>query len=179
MSKSLFEKLFEDVMDETDIDSGADAGGEYSDADLGDEGGGDEVTITLDKATARKLYDMLGAVVADEAGDDFGGGLEGEGEMDLGGGEEFGGESPAMGESIELISDPKELHANTQHLQKGKPADITGSTVKGSKTKADTGSIPDVQANPKPLGDKGTSLQKGSQKVHSKLSTPNKSLFDV
>lgn len=179
MSKSLFEKLFEDVMDETDIDSGAPAGGEYSDADLGDEGGGDEVTITLDKETARKLYDLLGAVVTDEGGD----GLD-DGGMDLDqGGEEFGGgmgdeEAPAMGESIELISDPKELHANTQHFQKGKPDAITGSTVKGDKSKADSGKIPDVQANPKPLGDKSGAYQKGSQKVNSKVQA-NKSLFDV
>jgi len=99
-NKSLFEKLFEEVMenDEASLgieggDSTGDMGGEGGD-DFGDDMGDDEVTLTLDKATAEKIMDLLSAALGsgeegDGEGEDFdemGGGEEGE--M---GGEDFGG----------------------------------------------------------------------------------------
>lgn len=94
MSKSQFEKLYENVMqDENEAlglpsnDTGAD--------DLGDGGfGGDEtedtVTVTLDKATAKVLIQALQAVVGEDESEDLGGedegfGDEGEGEGDIAG----------------------------------------------------------------------------------------------
>lgn len=93
--KSIFDKLFESVINEDDaelselgIDTGAEGEGEGD--DLGAEGEGeDTVTLTLDRATAEKLHDMLMDVL---------GGNEAEAESDLGaegdehGEMEFGGE---------------------------------------------------------------------------------------
>lgn len=65
---NIFDKLFEDVMGLTQDDQDAkdlgltpDAGGEAA-----PEVGGDEVTITLDKATAQKLHDVLMSVLGGE-----------------------------------------------------------------------------------------------------------------
>lgn len=68
MSKSVFDKLFEDVMgsvpsDEQDaLTLGAVPGAE----DAGTEEGGDEVTITLPRDLAHKLHELLAAVVEGE-----------------------------------------------------------------------------------------------------------------
>ena len=87
-NKSLFEKLFEEVMESDEqalgIEStpeggeGGEGGGEF-----GQEEGGDDVTLTLDRSTAQALYDILGGVLG--GGEDEMGGEE----M---GGEDFGGE---------------------------------------------------------------------------------------
>ena len=92
-NKSLFEKLFEEVMENDEaalgIDGGDSAGdmGGAEDFGGGDEGGSDEVTLTMDKATAEKLMDLLSAAL--------GGGLDEEGE---GEGDEFGGSEEGAGE---------------------------------------------------------------------------------
>jgi hypothetical protein len=91
--KSVFDKLYENVMfggeqDETqELDSlGLDDA--TPDDELGSEGE-DEVTITLDRDTAMKLYEVLGACCgeAGEGEDEMGG----EGEDEMGGEGEFGG----------------------------------------------------------------------------------------
>lgn len=177
--KSLFDKLFEDVMGETDLDLGK---GPSDEEALGIEGGedlggeGDEVTITLDRATAEKLHSALGALLGggEEASEEFGE------EEDMGG-EEFGGEegeegSP-MGENVSVEPEPKELKANIGHFQKGK---YEVGDVKASKGKAETGKIDAMQPEPKALGAKPETLQKhGHQKVASKASQVGKRLFDV
>jgi hypothetical protein len=184
MSKSLFEKLFEDVMGETDVDLGTEASDE---AALGIEGGddfggeesGDEVTFTLDRATAEKLHAALGSILgggeeAAEGGEEFGE----ESEEDFGGeGEEdFGG---AMGESISVEPEPKPLKGDTSQFMAGKKPEPKGSTIKTSGGKAESGKL-DTQAEPKALGAKADTLQKhGAQKVHAKASSTGKSLFDV
>jgi len=115
-NKSLFEKLFEEVMenDEASLgieggDSTGDMGGEGGD-DFGDEMGGDEVTLTLDKATAEKLMDLLSAALGggiDEEGespeDEFGGSEEGAGE-----GEDFGGMGDEAAEDEDDEEDAEE-----------------------------------------------------------------------
>lgn len=99
-NKSLFDKLFNEVMDSSDDasaldidsssdsslgDTGSDAGEESFGGDE-DEGGGDEVTFTLDRATAEKLKEVLEAALGGGFGEEEG---DEEGEEDLG---EFGGE---------------------------------------------------------------------------------------
>ena len=183
MSKSLFEKLFEDVMGETDVDLGAAASDE---AALGIEGGddfggeesGDEVTFTLDRATAEKLHAALGSILgggeeAAEGGEEFG----------EEGGEGFGDEGEeageAMGESISVEPEPKPLKGDTAQFMAGKKPEPKGSTIKTSGGKAESGKL-DTQAEPKALGAKADTLQKhGAQKVHAKASSTGKSLFDV
>lgn len=72
---SIFDKLYEDVMknDELDINTGIGMGPEGSagddDLDLGSDDsdmGGDEVTLTLNKNLAKELLDLLQAAVGDD-----------------------------------------------------------------------------------------------------------------
>lgn len=100
-NKSLFEKLFEEVMENDEAalgidggDSAGDMGGEGEDFG-GEDMGGEEVTLTMDKATAEKLMDLLSAALGgghEEEGetseDEYGGSEEGAGEEGFGGGDE-------------------------------------------------------------------------------------------
>jgi len=84
--KSKFDKLFENVMDDdldTNMDLGPSAGPEGdmdldmdSDIDTDTEMGSEEVTITMDRETAQKLYDMLGSVIEGDSEDMGGSGDE-------------------------------------------------------------------------------------------------------
>ena len=88
--KSIFDKLYENVMSEEEAEDQDIMELGLSDAtpddELGDEGleGEDSVTFTLDRETAQKLHDVLMSVLSDdvESGDDF----EGE---DFGGEEDY------------------------------------------------------------------------------------------
>lgn len=90
-NKSLFDKLFEEVMQDDAEALGLPAPGESEGVESGMEGevgGEDEVTLTMDRATAQKLHDLLAQVLGteEEVGEEEGeGGEEGEGEE---GGEE-------------------------------------------------------------------------------------------
>lgn len=182
-NKSLFDKLFEDVMDEADIDftaGGPGGPGETGASDVSDEEvlgiEDEEVTITLDRATAEKLHSALGALLGggEEATEEFG--KEDE-EKAFGGGK--GGEEPegAMGESVSVEPEPTELKTNIGHFLKGKHE---VGDVKASKGKAETGKIDANQPEPKAFGAKPETLQKhGHQKVQSKASQVGKRLFDV
>ena len=124
MSKSLFDKLFEDVMnggmDEagTDLPTGDDlptGNDEYSDEQaLGLEG--DEVTITLDRAMAEKFCDALHAVLRggmedeDESGDEE---LDMDGE-DFGDEDEMGEDEQEGGNPFGEATDIKELGAEAR-----------------------------------------------------------------
>jgi hypothetical protein len=98
MKKSTFDKLFESVMGSDFSEDAENAALGLSDAptddefgddmgdDMGDEDMGDEVTFTLDRATAQKLHDVLMGVLGGEEdlgdeGDDLDFDMEGE-EMD-------------------------------------------------------------------------------------------------
>lgn len=93
-NKSLFEKLFEEVMQDDaealGLPSGEEGGAEGGMEEFGGEeqGGEEEVTFTLDRATAQKLHDVLGSILG-------GGEEEGEGEEEMGG--EEGGEEGGFG----------------------------------------------------------------------------------
>jgi len=109
MSKSAFDTLFKKVLKENfgqpqegdDLDAlGLDDS--TPDADLGDDFGGDDdfggededtVTVTLDRATAQALVDVLQGVLGgeDEGEDDMG-----EDDLDFGGDDDFGGEDDGM-----------------------------------------------------------------------------------
>lgn len=98
-----FNKLYNSLLNENfgmndegaeDDIKGLNLDNEMSDDEIGDEvGGEDEVTITLDRATAEKLLDIIGAAMGDSEGESEG---ESEGdELDFGGedeGPEFGEE---------------------------------------------------------------------------------------
>lgn len=86
--KSKFDKLFENVMDDemdVNMDLGPSAGPEDAgvedldlDTDTDTDMGGDEVTLTMDRETAQKLYDMIGDVLGGEEDE-----MPGEEESDL------------------------------------------------------------------------------------------------
>ena len=95
MKKSTFDKLFESVMGGEDAEnaalglSDAPTDDEFGDEDMGDEDmGDDQITVTLDRAVARQLCDILQAAMGGEEDydvdmDDLDFGDEGEGdEMD-------------------------------------------------------------------------------------------------
>lgn len=82
-NKSLFEKLFEEVMqDDAKLTGIPSEEGEQDTGETGDDLGmgedSDEVTLTLDRETAQKLHDLLGDIL--------GGGEEGEAEVEGEGG---------------------------------------------------------------------------------------------
>lgn len=179
MSKSLFDKLFEDVMSggAEDVET-PDGGDEYSDErelgiDEGDfggeEGGEDEVTFTLDRATAQKLHEVLAAVL-------------GGGEEELGGEEDFGSEEEDLdledggeeeeeeganpfGEGAE-IEELKGAEGKLKQLQgKGNMKVKTSSQFAPKGGKANLGKVP-AQEPGKALANKGESLKKhASMKV--------------
>lgn len=86
MSKSIFDKLFEDVMGDDALDLGIKAGpegaagDESSDLDLST--GGDTVSVTLDKDVAHKLLDVLSAALEEGESESE---AEGDAGADLGG----------------------------------------------------------------------------------------------
>ncbi len=95
-NKSLFEKLFEEVMQD-DAEAlglpsgeGSEGAGDMGGEDFGSEEGGDEVTLTLDRATAQKLHDLLGGILGGEE--------ETEDEGEFGDDEDMGGEDEGMGD---------------------------------------------------------------------------------
>lgn len=109
--KSVFDRLYANVMKESFGMPGGQSGSPYEDAEdandldalgldevtpddeLGGEGEGDEVTFTLDRATAEKLHEVLMSVLGGDSGEDEMGEDEmGEDEMGEEGGMEMGEE---------------------------------------------------------------------------------------
>lgn len=75
MSKSIFDKLYEDVMKDDAIDLGIEAGpeGEAGDKPGDVDVGGEDVTVTLPRDVAQKLHDLLHDILGtdtDETGAD-------------------------------------------------------------------------------------------------------------
>lgn len=148
MSKSLFEKLFEEVMQDEADSSQFGGGSAEGMGDLEAMGGGgeasDEVTLTLDKATAQKLLDLLSA--------QLGGGEE---EQDMGGEEEDmsgGGE-----EDAEWGSEDAEEKEKEEDEEKKEDEDSEEVRLEAP------------QAGYKPFNNKGESLQSKNQKVSGAL----------
>jgi len=193
MSKSIFDKLYEDVMKDDALDLGIQAGpeGEAGDAAADVGGESDEVTITLSRDLAQKLHDVLVGVL----------GGEGEGE-DVGGeGEDLGGElkdedeqhkdydedeqhkakkdedkeeekdednQEVAKEAIVSEPAPKELSDSKGHSLTGKNNKVPGKLSHVSKSKASS-AAPSTKVEPTPtaLADsKGLSLTGKNNKVN-------------
>jgi hypothetical protein len=114
MSKSIFEKLYENVMagGVTDTDELDALGIETSGEEADDMMGGEEetVTITLDKQLAQKLHDALMGVIGGE--EDMGEMEDLEGEEDMDGEEDFGGmeeDEETMGHTLHGAKIPSEF----------------------------------------------------------------------
>ena len=205
-NKSLFEKLFEEVMENDEaalgIDSGDSAGdmGGEGDEFGGEDMGGEEVTLTMDKATAEKLMDLLSAALGgghEEEGetseDEFGGSEEGAGEEGFGGGDEAAEESDEDEDAEEeeeegsLKESPQAQYKpfNNTGEQMTKPGNRKVGGVAGTVSgagKAEKTAQTQGTAHYMPFNDKGEKLQqKGNMKVAgaraSTPSGPGKSVF--
>lgn len=152
MSKSLFEKLFEEVMqDEADSAQfgGGDAGDMGGDLEaMGGEGGGEEVTLTLDRETAQKLMDLLSAQLA-------GGG-------EVGGGEAEGGEAKGL-----EMSDKEE--DNEWGSEDSEDEDEEEDGKYGENEDSEEVRLEAPQSQYKPFNNKGESLQSKNNKVSGAL----------
>lgn len=156
--KSVFDKLFEDVMGDQDMEE-LDALGIDTDDEVSDVEETDEVTLTLDRETAQKLHDMLMAQL----------GGEDEGE-DEDGGEEGGFD--AFGEATEL----KEVPSSAGHSLTSRKNTVGSVRASGGKASADVKIK--VDANGKPLPDAaGHKLTSKQNKVHSTKTGKTGDLF--
>ena len=179
MSKSIFDKLYENVM-AGDMSGTEDAEGMELDAlgiDAGDEGAGDEigdeeVTITLSKELAQKLHDALMSVVGeaegeveDSAEDMAEDAAEGESEGGFGGEEDeeemghagVNAKKPNMGEK-----------GNNKVNMKLKPASSSGGDGKYTdEVKGDAGDLGHALVNAKKpnMGEKGNNKVSGQTKT--------------
>lgn len=150
--KSLFDKLFEDVMNDPtggaddaadlgiDTDVGSDMGGEGLEDELAEDQG-ESVTLTLPKHIAEILHDELGKLLAggeedlgDDLGDDFGGDDDFSGGEP--GGEDFGTmeDEGKFGEAVdsEEVSDEKAKKLTKKGLA---PGTVKATTGKAANTK--------------------------------------------
>lgn len=139
-NKSLFEKLFEEVMESDEqalgIEStpeggeGVEGGGEF-----GEEEGGDEVTLTLDRSTAQALYDILGGVLGggeeEMGGEEEGGMGEEEGGMGGEGEEQFGGDESSESWDKEEKEEDSEEDSEDDELQESPRAEYENFPNKG------------------------------------------------
>jgi len=171
MNKSIFDKLYEDVMNERldDVESqDADALGLPGEDKA--EGGDDEVTITLDKETAKKLHEVLMAVLeSDETPADETPASD-EPVMDGSEDAEEEDDEDTVDEATELTALPDSKGASLQS-KTNKVGDVTSRLV--SKGTGDGKVSAEVDGDGKPLADsKGKSLEgaKKSNKVPSETS---------
>lgn len=172
MNKSIFDKLYENVMSDraadeetTDLDA---LGLPADDASVEGEGMGDEVTVTMDRATAQKLHDVLMAVL--EGGEEKVDELEAAGEDDSEDAEGYDDseDSETLGEATHLEELPKSKGESLQS-KNNKVGDVTSSLK--SSGEGDGKVKGEVDGEGKDLPDsKGASLQSKNNKVHSKTS---------
>ena len=151
-NKSLFEKLFEEVMENDEaalgIDGGDSAGDMSGAEDFGGEDmGGEEVTLTMDKATAEKLMDLLSAALGGGHGE------EGEtSEDEYGGSEEGAGENPFGGMGDEAAEEEEE-EKSEEDAEEEDEEDSEEGSLKESP-----------QAQYKPFTNKGEQMTKASNR---------------
>jgi len=149
-NKSLFEKLFEEVMQDGTDDAkfGGEAEGGMGDLEAMGGGEGEEVTLTLDKATAEKLMDLLSQAMGGGHSEE----MEPEGAEGAGAGEggpeedeEWGSEDSEEGDK-DNQDDTEEGDEDSEEVRLEAP-----------------------QAGYKPFNNKGESLQSKNNKVSGAL----------
>lgn len=193
MSKLKFDRLYEDAIkripftENADEEAGMKEAGMDADAPVaptddvaadsdldmgGDDVGSDDITLTIDRDTARKLCDMLQAQL-DTAGDD-----EGVDAIDLDGVTPADTGDEVVAEEVEAEDEGHPLH----NQKKGKPDSPKSSNQVGDLKKsggtADKGTLKS-EPEPKELGDKSGPLKGKSNKVGSgTVATAGKKIFD-
>jgi len=192
--KNKFDELFENVMGEEDLDMtlGTDGAGDMEmDADLNSGmedigsmagGNGDLAQKIEDIITAlTDLKASLGAGDDDEGEEDMGD----EGEEDLTDADEGSMEEEGMYSPTEaIVSEPEPKLHNTQpavNAMTGKSNKVHASGYNASTGKADSGKIPNIQADPKAHNPQPAinAMTGKNNKPNSKLSKPGHDLFSV
>lgn len=168
---NIFDKLYTSIMESDDFppmdDSpfGDDEGG-FDDPMTGDdELGGEEVTVTLDRELAQKLYDAIGEML--EPGDDAEledlDSEEGDDDMDM-------GDNP-FEDSVQVQAEPTNLPDS--NLKSGnnsnKANKVKASGYHGKGGKASGGSIPEPQGDPKELPDSAMKSGNNSNMASNKV----------
>jgi hypothetical protein len=171
MNKSIFDKLYEDVMSDRVDDMASDdldALGLPGDKPAA-EGEAGEVTITLDKELAQKLHDVLMAVLEDgETEGEMEGEPEAEGESAENVGDDADEQNETFGEATDLEHLPDSKGAALQS-KNNKVGDVTSSLK--SSGEGDGTVTAEVDGKGKDLPhSKGASLQSKNNKVASKTS---------
>jgi hypothetical protein len=133
--KSIFDTLYENVMFGGEQDEAQELDSLGLDDATPDEemGSEDEVTIKLDRETAMKLYEVLGAIVAEEGADEG----EGEGEDEMGGEDEFGGSD--LEEDEESLGGATAASKTVDHGKNNKVGNLK--PVGGSASSASTDKV--------------------------------------
>jgi hypothetical protein len=155
MSKSIFDKLYEDVMKDDALDLGIQAGPEGEAGDTaGDEiEGSEEVTLTLPRDVAQKLHDMLMNVLgaaAEDKEEDLGG-------EDLGSEEDKGTEEDEI-QNAEVAGEAtaiEELPDSKGQALTSKNNKVPSTVTKAGHGKGGDGKVTDKVGND---GDKGHAL---------------------
>lgn len=153
--KSVFDKLFEEVMDGQESNEELDALG----IEAGDEGAGEEssdITITLDKEMAKQLCDILQAAIGDEDDD-----AESEDYEEMEEAEEDGEDDTEEVEEAVEADDLGHALVNAKDTGLKNPKNNKVGTVKATSKKADS----------KVKGQTGD--EDGSKKGHDLTSTGN------
>jgi hypothetical protein len=161
--KSVFDKLFEDVMGDQDMEE-LDALGIDTDDEANDVEETDEVTLTLDRETAQKLHDMLMTQLEGEDEDEG----EDDGEVEDGF-EDFE-------DTVDEATDLKEVPDSAGQSLMSRKNTVGSVRASGGKASADVKIK--VDANGKPLPDAaGHKLTSKKNKVHSKKTGSTGDLF--
>jgi hypothetical protein len=155
MSKSIFDKLYEDVMKDDALDLGIQAGPEGEAGDTaGDKiEGSEEVTLTLPRDVAQKLHDMLMNVLgaaAEDKEEDLGG-------EDLGSEEDKGTEEDEI-QNAEVAGEAtaiEELPDSKGQTLAGKNNKVPSTVTKAGHGKGGDSKVTDKVGND---GDKGHAL---------------------
>jgi len=197
-NKSIFDKLYEDVMGGPDASKQDELDAVELDVKPEGEGEGEDVTLSLPRELAEKLHDALNAVLGAEEAP-----VEGEGENDeseeMGGGADSGSEqqeTPIAGEAVDAeevgtpIVDGEKLSKGLNKVSSG--SNVVPSDVSTQGKKAGKGGDSKVTDKVGADGDKGHALVGGGVKggaptspkgksnvVNSRIKGNNQSAFDV
>lgn len=165
-NKSTFDRLYEDVMGDEEIDMGMpdDLGGED---ELGGEEGGDTVTLELPREVAEQLRDELDGLLG--GGEDE---MEDLGDAEMG--DEMGLEDGFQESHVELETVPDAVSKMQQSNNKV-ASNVTGSPSGGSASSSASGQVDGGEPKNQPEG--FTHAKTKNNKVGGSVSGGNKPLF--
>lgn len=182
--KSIFDKLYEDVLggddDDLEMGGGFDAFGDDEGMEDDEMGGGDEVTLTLPRDIAEKLHEVLMGQL--EGGDDDIEDIEDTEDMDEL--DEYSHDDEEDDEVMQEAPDAQEIgHAIVSDIDrgnlKGKSNKVGGSGPAAKSGSGDgDGKLKGGNPEPTDLGDHSGALTGKNNKVSGKVRGKGQELFD-